>query len=69
MFLLILAAGGVSLGLWHQTFGLADLGIVGLLVLLEGVLSIDNALVLGLLAQAGTKAPAKASINLRPCGR
>jgi YkoY family integral membrane protein len=51
MILLILAAGGVSLGLWHQTFGLADLGIVGLLVLLEGVLSIDNALVLGLLAR------------------
>jgi len=51
MFLLILAAGGISLGLWHQTFGLGDLGIVGLLVLLEGVLSIDNALVLGLLAR------------------
>ena len=30
---------------WH------DLGVVGLLILLEGVLSIDNALVLGLLAK------------------
>lgn len=51
MLLLLLAAGGVSLGLWHQTFSASDLGVVGLLVLLEGVLSIDNALVLGLLAR------------------
>lgn len=34
-----------------QTFEFHDLFIVGLLVLLEGVLSIDNALVLGLLAK------------------
>jgi len=34
-----------------QTFELHDLFVVGLLVLLEGVLSIDNALVLGLLAK------------------
>ncbi len=34
-----------------QTFELADLGLVALLVVLEGVLSIDNALVLGLLAK------------------
>jgi YkoY family integral membrane protein len=37
--------------LWGQEIGLGDLGVVGLLVLLEGVLSIDNALVLGLLAK------------------
>ena len=34
-----------------QEFVWGDLGIVGLLILLEGVLSIDNALVLGLLAK------------------
>lgn len=34
-----------------QTFDIHDLAIVGLLVVLEGVLSIDNALVLGLLAK------------------
>ncbi len=34
-----------------QEFIWGDLGIVGLLILLEGVLSIDNALVLGLLAK------------------
>jgi predicted tellurium resistance membrane protein TerC len=34
-----------------QQFEWADLAIIGLLVLLEGVLSIDNALVLGLLAK------------------
>jgi YkoY family integral membrane protein len=37
--------------LWGQEIVWSDLGIVGLLVLLEGVLSIDNALVLGLLAK------------------
>ena len=36
---------------WGQTFTWSDLGVIGLLVLLEGVLSIDNALVLGLLAK------------------
>jgi YkoY family integral membrane protein len=34
-----------------QEFVWGDMGIVGLLILLEGVLSIDNALVLGLLAK------------------
>jgi YkoY family integral membrane protein len=34
-----------------QTFELSDLAVIGLLVVLEGVLSIDNALVLGLLAK------------------
>lgn len=34
-----------------QTLNWSDLGMIGLLVLLEGALSIDNALVLGLLAK------------------
>ncbi len=37
--------------LWGQTVESADLAVVVLLVLLEGILSIDNALVLGLLAK------------------
>src|SRR4051794_27715655 len=37
--------------LWGQTFVPADLAVIGLLIVLEGVLSIDNALVLGLLAR------------------
>lgn len=37
--------------MFGQTFHPGDLGLVGLLVLLEGILSIDNALVLGLLAK------------------
>lgn len=37
--------------LFHQTFDVHDLAIIGLLIVLEGVLSIDNALVLGLLAK------------------
>src|SRR3954471_17001451 len=37
--------------MFGQTFELHDLAIIGLLVVLEGVLSIDNALVLGLLAR------------------
>lgn len=36
---------------FHQTFAPNDLAVVGLLIVLEGVLSIDNALVLGLLAK------------------
>jgi len=36
--------------LFGQTFAPEDLGTVGLLVLLEGTLSVDNALVLGVLA-------------------
>lgn len=36
---------------FEQTFTFADLAVIGLLVILEGVLSIDNALVLGLLAK------------------
>src|SRR5215204_4726496 len=37
--------------MFGQTFDPHDLAIVGLLIVLEGVLSIDNALVLGLLAK------------------
>ena len=37
--------------MFGQTFDPRDLIIVGILVVLEGVLSIDNALVLGLLAR------------------
>jgi YkoY family integral membrane protein len=37
--------------MFSQTFDFHDLIVVGLLVVLEGVLSIDNALVLGLLAK------------------
>jgi YkoY family integral membrane protein len=37
--------------LFGQTFEAHDLAVVGLLIVLEGVLSIDNALVLGILAK------------------
>jgi predicted tellurium resistance membrane protein TerC len=42
---------GLTNGLMGQQFEWGDLVVVGMLVLLEGVLSIDNALVLGLLAK------------------
>src|ERR671914_2178504 len=41
----------LAFGLFGQTFETHDLAIIVLLVVLEGVLSIDNALVLGLLAK------------------
>lgn len=41
----------VALGPWGQTFGSHDILIVLLLIFFEGVLSIDNAIVLGLLAK------------------
>jgi YkoY family integral membrane protein len=41
----------LAIVLWGQELHWGDLGVVSLLVLLEGVLSIDNALVLGLLAK------------------
>lgn len=41
----------LALVLYGQEISWSDLSVVGLLVLLEGVLSIDNALVLGLLAK------------------
>src|SRR5687767_830182 len=37
--------------MFSQTFSAHDLAVIGLLIVLEGVLSIDNALVLGLLAK------------------
>lgn len=37
--------------MFNQTFAPEDIAVIGLLVILEGVLSIDNALVLGLLAK------------------
>ena len=40
-----------ALELFGQTLDWPDLGVIGLLVVLEGALSIDNALVLGLLAK------------------
>lgn len=42
--------------LFGQTFQAHDLAVIGLLIVLEGVLSIDNALVLGLLAKRLPKA-------------
>jgi YkoY family integral membrane protein len=42
--------------MFGQTFAANDLLLIGLLVILEGVLSIDNALVLGLLAKRLPKA-------------
>jgi YkoY family integral membrane protein len=41
----------LALAVFGQEAGWHDLGVVALLILLEGVLSIDNALVLGLLAK------------------
>lgn len=50
MFSLIQLADGKAM-FWGQTFENHDLLVILLLVLLEGLLSIDNALVLGLLAK------------------
>src|SRR5829696_8166971 len=41
----------LAAGFFGQTFETHDLAIIVLLIVLEGVLSIDNALVLGLLAK------------------
>lgn len=51
MFSLTTLAADIPLGFWDQTFNSGDVAIILLLVLLEGMLSIDNALVLGLLAK------------------
>ncbi len=51
MFSPMMFADDISLGFWGQTFNNHDIVVILLLVLLEGVLSIDNALVLGLLAK------------------
>lgn len=37
--------------MFNQSFDVQDFGVIGVLIILEGVLSIDNALVLGLLAK------------------
>lgn len=52
-----------DLNVFGQTIGWGDLGIVGLLVLLEGALSIDNALVLGLLAKRLPKEQQKKALT------
>lgn len=52
----------VQLGLWSQTFGTHDLLVVLLLVFFEGVLSIDNAIVLGLLAKRLPKSQQKRAL-------
>ncbi len=44
------------LAFFHQTFEPHDLIVIGLLIVLEGLLSMDNALVLGLLARRLPKA-------------
>ncbi|HYO24071.1 MAG TPA: hypothetical protein VEQ85_03900 [Lacipirellulaceae bacterium] len=41
----------LAIVLWGQEIVWADFGLVGLLILLEGILSVDNALVLGMLAK------------------
>src|SRR5687768_12167836 len=41
----------IAAGFMGQTFETHDIAIIALLIVLEGVLSIDNALVLGLLAK------------------
>jgi YkoY family integral membrane protein len=52
-----------DLNLYGQTVAWGDLAIVGLLVLLEGALSIDNALVLGLLAKRLPKEQQKKALT------
>lgn len=49
---------------FNQTFDLHDLAVVALLIVLEGVLSIDNALVLGLLAKRLPKAQQARALTL-----
>lgn len=52
-----------DLDIYGQTIAWGDLAIVGLLVLLEGALSIDNALVLGLLAKRLPKEQQKKALT------
>jgi len=47
-----------------QTFGWADLGVILILTVLEGALSIDNALVLGLLAKRLRKEEQAKALNI-----
>jgi YkoY family integral membrane protein len=50
-------------GLWGQEFAWNHLGLIALLIVLEGVLSIDNALVLGLLAKRLPKREQKRALT------
>jgi YkoY family integral membrane protein len=52
-----------ALTFFGQEFSWGDIGVVGLLVLLEGALSIDNALVLGLLARRLPKSQQKKALT------
>lgn len=52
-----------DLGFWSQTFTTQDLVIVLLLIFFEGVLSIDNAIVLGLLAKRLPKSQQKRALT------
>ncbi|MBL9163162.1 MAG: hypothetical protein JNL18_10545 [Planctomycetaceae bacterium] len=52
-----------DLNIYGQSIAWGDLAIVGLLVLLEGALSIDNALVLGLLAKRLPKEQQKKALT------
>src|SRR4051794_19637928 len=49
---------------FNQTFGWADLAVIALLAVLEGALSIDNALVLGLLAKRLKKEEQARALNI-----
>jgi len=49
---------------FNQTFGWADLAVIALLAVLEGALSIDNALVLGLLAKRLKKDEQGRALNI-----
>ena len=49
--------------MFGQTFDPHDLALIGLLVVLEGVLSIDNALVLGLLARKVPKSQQRRALT------
>jgi YkoY family integral membrane protein len=53
----------IDLGFWSQTFSTHDLVIVLLLIFFEGVLSIDNAIVLGLLAKRLPKSQQKRALT------
>lgn len=52
-----------AIGYWGQTFSTHDLLIVLLLIFFEGVLSIDNAIVLGLLAKRLPKSQQKLALT------
>lgn len=53
----------IDLGFWGQTFTNHDIVVILLLVLLEGMLSIDNALVLGLMAKRVPKPLQKRALS------